>query len=137
MILLFLCGSSTGVLLLTDEYFPNFYVRDPQAGSGKLHIAAVGRALSSASSSLELRRLSVDNDDSYGFFITNGSLAPLFVNGISIGMNMVAGPLPDFAVIEAEDVVFFWWCTLQGISYIPKDLPTVQVSIFPSMICVF
>lgn len=86
---------------------------------------------------MELRRLSLDNNDRYGYFITNGSLAPLFVNGISIGMNMVAGPLPDFAVIDAEGVVFFWWCTLHGVTYIPKDLPTVQVSIVLVVICVF
>lgn len=134
MTFFFLCESPIGGLLPRNGHFLNLYIRDPQAGSGELHTSAEGRALSSASSSLELRRLSLDNEDRYGFFITNGSLAPLFVNGISVGMNMVVGPLPDFAVIEAEDVVFFWWCTVQGVTYIPKDLPMVQVSIFPSMI---
>ena len=78
---------------------------------------------------MEFRLLSIADEDNYGFFIANGSLAPLVINGISIGTNMVAGPLPDFAVVEAEDTVFFWWCTNKGIKHLPEDLPIVNVRI--------
>ncbi len=102
-----------------------------------MHTAAKGKALSSVTSSLELRRLSLHDEDRYGFFITNGSLAPLFVNGISIGMNMVAGPLPDFAVIEAEDTALFWWCTVEGVEFIPKNLPMGNVYLFSGIVAIF
>ena len=72
-----------------------------------------------------MRQLKLIDEDRFGFFIVNRSLAPLFVNGVPVGMNMVAGPLPDFAVTKAKDVVFFWWCTLKGINSIPKNLPKV------------
>ena len=107
----------------------NLSIRDPKAGSGRLQRAAEGKPLSGAKSSLELRRLSLMDEDRHGFFVVNGTLAPLFVNGLSVGMNMVAGPLPDFAVVEAEDAVFFWWCTIKGVNSIPKHLPTVDVGI--------
>ena len=122
-------SSSTGILLHVDSHLSNVDLRDPQAGGEHWQKAANGQALSSVHKCLEFRRLNVINEDHYGFFIANGTLAPLSINGVLTGLNTVAGPLPDFAVIEAEDFVFFWWCTGKGVKHLPDDLPLANVRI--------
>ena len=90
------------------QLLSNIRCRDSKASIGKLQEAADGISPQGTATFLELRRLCLIEEEQYGFFIVSSALAPLFVNGISVGINMVAGRLPDFAVIEVGNVVFFW-----------------------------
>lgn len=76
---------------------------------------------------LHLRRLKRESSREYRYFIVNASLAPLFINGISVGIETVAGPLPDFAVLEIQDAVYLWWGVPATLDYVPDNLPSVSL----------
>ena len=41
------------------------------------------------------------------------------VNGVSIASGMVAGPLPDVAIIEINGFFGLWWGSLEAVKYTP------------------
>lgn len=59
-------------------------------------------------------------------FILNFDQAFLSINGIPIDMGRVAGPLPEFAVIEINGSLLFWWGTVAAIDFVPADQPAVK-----------
>ena len=66
----------------------------------------------------------------YHYFISNDSEEPFSVNGVPIAKGMVAGPLPDFAVIDIDGFLALWWASQAGIEYVPKKKQEVSTS-FP------
>lgn len=55
----------------------------------------------------------------HGYFIWNDFKVPMAVNGVSIASGMIAGPLPDFAIIEINGFFVLWWGSLEGVTYTP------------------
>ena len=41
------------------------------------------------------------------------------INGFHVDQNRIAGPLPDFAVVEVERQSYFWWRTADALDYVP------------------
>ena len=60
---------------------------------------------------------------SAGYFVVNTAPAPFFLNGDNILRDWVAGPLPEFTVIETGDTVLFWWGSEAAVDYSPSGLP--------------
>lgn len=52
-------------------------------------------------------------------FIINPSYAYFRVNGVSVPPSTLAGPLPHFAIIEADNAVVFWWRDREACDYVP------------------
>lgn len=44
----------------------------------------------------------------------------LSINGVPVGIDTRVRRLPDFAVIEADGIFFFWWRTQKAFDFIPK-----------------
>lgn len=59
-------------------------------------------------------------------FILNFDQASLSINGIRIGMGMIGGPLPKFAVIGIDGPLLFWWGTAAALDFVPKGQSTVR-----------
>ena len=55
-------------------------------------------------------------------FVINPGHAHFLLNGVSVDKSMLAGPLPDFAVIEVDDSVAFWWRNCEACDYKPAIL---------------
>ena len=62
-----------------------------------------------------------------GFFIINKDFERFLVNGQVMSRGGVAGPLPDFAVIELDSNAIFWWRNREALSYSPG----VEFSVSP------
>lgn len=56
-----------------------------------------------------------------GFFVINKSREQIFINGQVMKTGAIVGPLTDFAVIEKNETVIFWWRNKQALEYIPGD----------------
>jgi len=55
-------------------------------------------------------------------FIINPSYAYFRVNDVSVPPSTLAGPLPHFAIIEADNAVAFWWRDREACDYVPALL---------------
>lgn len=67
----------------------------------------------------------------YDYFIWNDFKGPVAVNGVSIASDMVAGPLPDFSIIDIDGFFVLWWSSLWGLTYTP--VPKQDVGAVPSI----
>jgi len=57
-----------------------------------------------------------------GQFVLNGDYHHLVINESVFGQDLIAGPLPEFAVIQIGQHTLFWWRTLRALDYVPhKD----------------
>jgi hypothetical protein len=65
----------------------------------------------------------------YHYFFLNDFEEPVAVNGVPVAKNMVAGPLPDFALIDIGGFVVLWWGSRAGVEYCPA--PKTDVSATP------
>lgn len=61
----------------------------------------------------------------YNYFVLNDFGRHLSVNGVPIGDGMIAGPLPDFAIINIDGVFVLWWGSQEGVEYIPETIEEV------------
>lgn len=43
----------------------------------------------------------------------------LVINESVFGQDLIAGPLPEFAIIQIEQTTLFWWRTIGALNYIP------------------
>lgn len=59
-------------------------------------------------------------------FICNEELELLIINEKVIGRGLLAGPLPEFAVIQINQLVLFWWATLSALNYAPVKISQVR-----------
>ena len=66
----------------------------------------------------------------YSFFVVNDFDQPFSINGVPIAKGTVAGPLPDFAIIDIDGFFALWWCS-EGIEYVP--IRTNEVCASPSV----
>ena len=78
---------------------------------------------SNADSTLEARRLTNSETGEDEYFIENKGLAIFYVNSISVGPAVTAGPLPDFVVFELAQSSWFWWRTVTALDYMPVRDP--------------
>lgn len=69
---------------------------------------------------LDIRRVPNINNSEVGYFIINTDFENLAVNEHAVGSNLIAGPLPDFAVITLGHAALFWWRTHAAIHYSPS-----------------
>ena len=53
----------------------------------------------------------------FGWFVVNTGHQSLSVNGQSVAINAVAGPLPRFSVIELDQSAIFFWSTPESWTY--------------------
>lgn len=53
------------------------------------------------------------------YFVVNKGLGLLSINGICVDPTVIAGPLPDFAVLESGHFSIFWWRTAAALDYMP------------------
>ncbi len=67
----------------------------------------------------------------YHYFFVNDFEDPVAVNGVPVAKNMVAGPLPDFALIDIGGFVIIWWGSRAGVVYCPE--PKTDVGATPSV----
>lgn len=51
-------------------------------------------------------------------------------------MGRVAGPLPEFAVIEIDDSLLFWWGTFAALDFVPREQPAV-INLYKWFLLVF
>lgn len=58
-------------------------------------------------------------------FIINPSHKYFRVNGVNVEASMLAGPLPDFAIIEVGDAVAFLWMDRAACDYTPAIKPSL------------
>lgn len=56
-----------------------------------------------------------------GFFVINKSREEILINGQVMKTGAIVGPLTDFAVIEKNETVIFWWRNKQALEYTPGD----------------
>ena len=80
---------------------------------------------------LDIRRLINSKNKDVGYFIINTDLQCLAINESAIGINLIAGPLPDFAVITIGRIPLFWWRT-QAARYYTPDSPSKFVPSSPT-----
>ena len=64
----------------------------------------------------------------YNYYILNDFEKRFSVNGIPIAKGTVAGPLPDFAIIDINGFFALWWATQEGIEYVPGRTEEVYAS---------
>ena len=57
------------------------------------------------------------------YFIMNNGLNGFRVNDWCVGPSVMAGPLPDFAVIQTGQYSYFWWRTAAALDYKPVSGP--------------
>lgn len=62
----------------------------------------------------------------YDYFILNDFEEPFSVNGVPIAKGMVAGPLPDFAIIDIGGFFVLWWASQAGVEYVPEKKQDVS-----------
>ncbi|MCJ1465431.1 hypothetical protein MMC07_004049 [Pseudocyphellaria aurata] len=60
----------------------------------------------------------------FGHFIVNFDQASLSVNGIPIRMGVIAGPLPQFAVVDIDGSILFWWGADTALNFVPVEPST-------------
>lgn len=53
------------------------------------------------------------------YFIMENEFDHLHINSTKMDPNTVAGPLPDFAVLELRDMSYLWWRTATALEYMP------------------
>ena len=53
------------------------------------------------------------------YFVVNKGLGLLSINGVCVDPTVIAGPLPDFAVLESDHFSIFWWRTAAALDYMP------------------
>ncbi|KAL8635171.1 MAG: hypothetical protein Q9228_007314 [Teloschistes exilis] len=68
-----------------------------------------------------------DEEDTPRFYMRYEMPAAVKVNGDictheSGDGNFAIGPLPDYAIIEIDTAVIFWWKSAEGTEYLPEDL---------------
>lgn len=71
---------------------------------------------------IDFKRLAgktAEGRDIHGFFLVNLSGGEVKVNHVGIDPERIAGPLPDFAIIEFGEGAAFWWHTRGARSYFP------------------
>lgn len=56
----------------------------------------------------------------FSYFIVNDFEQRFSVNGVPIAQGTVAGPLPDFAIIDIDGFFVLWWANQAGIDYAPQ-----------------
>lgn len=54
------------------------------------------------------------------YIIETRGQSSLSINGVPVGINSRVRRFPDFAVIEADGNIFFWWRTQNALNFIPK-----------------
>ncbi|CAD6576699.1 MAG: hypothetical protein ASARMPREDX12_007977 [Alectoria sarmentosa] len=54
------------------------------------------------------------------YFVVNKGLGLLSINGVCVDPTVIAGPLPDFAVLESDHFSIFWWRTAAALDYMPS-----------------
>lgn len=59
-------------------------------------------------------------------FIAHFDRTPLAINGIPIGSSTLAGPLPEFAVIEIKGSLLFWWGSAAALDFVPEANSAVR-----------
>lgn len=59
-------------------------------------------------------------------FIVNFDRTSLSINGIPIGSSTLAGPLPEFAVIEIQGSLLFWWGSAAALEFVPDEQSAVR-----------
>jgi len=70
----------------------------------------------------DLRRLRNTHSGEVGYFVVNQSLKYLAINGTAVSPQIVAGPLPDFAVVSIEDTALLWFGSWQAMNgYLPEQ----------------
>lgn len=90
----------------------DYYRDSPQAPQGQ-----------SPNLDLEIRRVENLESNKVGYFLLSAGLDLVAINESAIGANLIAGPLPDFAMITVGDFAAIWFRTLSARKYIA----TVQV----------
>lgn len=53
-------------------------------------------------------------------FVINRRHRVFRVNGVDVEISMLAGPLPDFCVIEVDSSVALWWRNIAAFDYSPE-----------------
>ena len=53
------------------------------------------------------------------YFVMSHEFDHVYINDAHMDPNMVAGPLPDFAVLEFGDISYFWWRTAAALDCMP------------------
>lgn len=61
----------------------------------------------------------------YNFFIVNDFEQRFSINGVPIAKGTVAGPLPDFAIIDIDGFFALWWGAQAGVDYVPTRITEV------------
>lgn len=77
------------------------------------------------STHLEVRVCRNARTGEIGYFLVNEQ-RNLFINENLIARNSMAGPLPDFAVIQVGYWVVFWWRSRAAMGYIPETMSQVS-----------
>ncbi|KAI9784863.1 MAG: hypothetical protein M1816_000708 [Peltula sp. TS41687] len=71
---------------------------------------------------IDIRRLDGATDDdrlTHGYFLVNLSKTTITVNKMGIRPNRIAGPLPEFAVMEVGEAAALWWHNMYSGDFIP------------------
>ena len=55
----------------------------------------------------------------YDYYMMPHNLDDVVINGVYVDRYRIAGPLPDFAVLELEQCSYFWWRTADALEYVP------------------
>ena len=70
--------------------------------------------------SIELLPLQSAASGHVDHFVVNRRHPFFRVNGVDVDISMLAGPLPNFCVIEVDDTVALWWRNAAAFDYTPE-----------------
>ena len=68
---------------------------------------------------LYIRRIRNIRSKATGYFVVNLNLENLAINESAVSPNLIAGPLPDFALLTIGSIAVFWWRTKSAWDYSP------------------
>jgi len=68
----------------------------------------------------EIRGIRIPNSDEHAYFFINRYLDFLVINDWAIGRDLIAGPLPDFAINTIGHIAAFWWRSAGDWDYVPE-----------------
>lgn len=68
---------------------------------------------------VDIRRVRSFKTGETEYFVINQELNFLSINGTVVEPTVIAGPLPDFAVLETGHKSIFWWRTAAAMDYMP------------------
>lgn len=107
-------------LYVLSELMPcmkSFNSRRYRASQSPEATSEVGSVSSASNVFAVIRR---DSQAGGEYIIETGGKISLSINGVPVCINSRVRRFPDFAVIEADGNIFFWWRTQKALNFIPK-----------------